>query len=140
MKRLAVLVLRGLTLRCPNCGSGGLFRSWFHMRDRCPRCHLRLDRHEGEDYFLGGMMFNIVLAEVIFATGLVIALVATWPRPPWNLLEWIGIPFMVLAPVLLYPLSRTVWLAFDVLFRPITPAELSAEAPVPSEPRARQTS
>lgn len=127
MKRIAVLALRGLLLRCPNCGSRGLCESWFRMRERCPRCGFRLDRHEGEDYFLGGMMFNIVLSELIFAAGFVIALLATWPDVPWTLLEWVGIPFMVLAPVLFYPLSKTVWLAFDVMFRPIHAGELRAD-------------
>jgi uncharacterized protein (DUF983 family) len=88
------------------------------MRDHCPRCGLALERRESEDYFIGGMMFNIVLAELVFGAALAIWLVASWPHPPWDLLEWVGVPFMILAPVLFYPVSKTVWLAFDMLFRP----------------------
>ena len=32
---------------------------------------------------------------------------------------------MVLAPFLFYPVSKTLFLAFDLLFRPPTPEELS---------------
>jgi uncharacterized protein (DUF983 family) len=118
MRRVALYLARALLVRCPVCGSRGIFASWFHMKPHCPRCNLALDRHESEDYFLGGMMFNIVLAELAFVTGLVIWLVASWPDPPWTLIEWVGIPFMVIAPIVFYPLSKTIWLAFDLAFRP----------------------
>jgi uncharacterized protein (DUF983 family) len=98
------------------------------MKSRCPRCHLPLERNEGEDYFLGGMMFNIVLAELIYGVGMVIWLLATWPTPPWTLIEYVGIPFMIAAPFLCYPLSKTVWLAFDLIFRPATADELTPDS------------
>lgn len=124
MKRVLLLMLRALTLRCPNCGGGGLFASWFRMRSHCPACGLPLERNEGEDYFLGGMMFNIVLAEIVYIAGMVAWIIATWPAPPWDLIQYVGIPFMFAAPFLLYPVSKTVWLAFDLLFRPATPDEI----------------
>src|SRR5262245_64928815 len=46
----AAVFLRGATKRCPRCGSGGLFRSWFRIRDRCPKCGLRLEREEGGSF------------------------------------------------------------------------------------------
>ncbi|HEX7940276.1 MAG TPA: DUF983 domain-containing protein [Gemmatimonadaceae bacterium] len=124
MKRALLLLLRGLTLRCPNCGGGGLFASWFRLKPVCPTCGLPLDREEGEDYFLGGMMFNIVLSELVYGASLVAWIMATWPNPPWDLLEYVGVPFMLVTPILFYPLSKTVWLAFDVMFRPVRPEEL----------------
>jgi len=39
--------VRGITRRCPRCGSGGLFAGWFTIREACPRCRLRLQREEG---------------------------------------------------------------------------------------------
>jgi uncharacterized protein (DUF983 family) len=118
MRRVALYLARALLVRCPVCGSRGIFASWFRMKPHCPRCNLALDRHESEDYFLGGMMLNIVLAELAFVTGMVIWLIASWPDPPWTLIEWVGIPFMVIAPIVFYPLSKTIWLAFDLAFRP----------------------
>jgi uncharacterized protein (DUF983 family) len=113
---------RAFLVRCPNCGSGGILASWFRVRDRCPRCGLRLERGE-HDHFLGAMMFNIVLAEAVFIMGFVTVLLATWPSPPWDLLEYGGVMAMIAAPIVLYPLSRSIWLAFDLLLRPPAPEE-----------------
>ena len=66
------------------------------------------------------MMFNIALAETVFVIGFVTVLLATWPDPPWQLLEYAGVAAMIAAPFLLYPLSRVVWLAFDIMLRPVT--------------------
>ena len=70
-------------------------------------------------------MFNIVASELIFAVVFLAVLLWTWPSPPWQLLQYGGIGLMVLAPVLFFPFSRTLFLAFDLLFRPASPEELS---------------
>jgi uncharacterized protein (DUF983 family) len=111
-----VLLIRALLLRCPACGSAGLFTSWFAMRTACPGCGLVMEREEG--YFLGAMMFNLVFSELLFVALLTGVVLWTWPDPPWDAL-WIGgVLGMVLFPLLFYPLSKTLWLAFDLLFRP----------------------
>jgi uncharacterized protein (DUF983 family) len=116
-----LLLSRALRLRCPACGAGGLFTSWFGMRPVCPGCGLVMEREEG--YFLGAVMFNLVAAELLFAGGLLAVLLATWPNPPWDAL-WIGsVVGMVAVPLLLYPFSKTIWLAFDLLFRPVKARE-----------------
>ena len=112
------LLGRALTLRCPRCGARGLFVSWFRMKERCERCGFPLQRGEAEDYWLGGMMFNIVLSEMLAVAVVALVVLITWPGVPWNAV-WAGaVLLMVAAPFLLYPLSRTTWLAFDLLFRP----------------------
>ena len=127
-RRTAVLFARGLTLRCPNCGARGMLASWFKLAPACPRCRLRPDRGES-DYFLGGMVFNIALAEGVFVLGLVVTLMVTWPRVPWSLLQYGAPAAMVLAPIILYPFSRLVWLAFDLALRPATPNDFAAPLP-----------
>lgn len=126
LARVLLLVGRAITLRCPNCGAGSLFVSWFRMRKRCRRCHLPLERREKEDddYFLGAMMFNLVIAELIFAGGMLIWLLATWPDVPWDLLQYVGVLFMVAAPFIFYPFSKVVWLAMDLMVRPFAREEL----------------
>jgi uncharacterized protein (DUF983 family) len=115
---------RAVRLRCPNCGGRPLFRSWLRMRPYCPVCGIPLQREE-PGYQVGSYMFNIIAAELLFAMLFIVALVVTWPDPPWTLLQYGGIALMVLAPVLFYPFSKTLFLAFDLLFRPATPEELS---------------
>jgi uncharacterized protein (DUF983 family) len=114
--RVVLLFWRALTLRCPSCGMWGLFRSWFRLKERCPRCGLRLERGE-HDYFLGSIMFNLVVAEMIFVALLTAFIVWRWPDVPWDFLQYGGVLFMVAAPFLLFPLSKTIWLAFDLMLR-----------------------
>jgi uncharacterized protein (DUF983 family) len=121
--KAATMVARGARLRCPWCGKGGLLESWFRLKPRCPRCGLRTERGE-EDFFLGAMMFNLVLSEGVLAVFLVGLVVATWPEVPWTFIQYGGVALMALAPFVFYPVSRTIWLAFDLLLRPLTEEEL----------------
>ena len=83
------------------------------MRERCPACGIRLARGE-EGYQVGAYMFNMIAAELIFVG----ILVSTWPEPPWDPLLYGGVALMILLPVLFYPFSKTLFLAFDLVFRP----------------------
>jgi uncharacterized protein (DUF983 family) len=109
---------RGLLGRCPRCGSGELFNSWFKLRERCPNCALPLQRGEEHDYWIGGYMFNIVLSELVAVLVVATAILVTWPNVPWRPIWFGAIGLMLAAPFLLFPISRTTWLAFDLLFRP----------------------
>jgi len=123
LRRTVVLFARALVLRCPNCGGWPVLEHWFKLRVRCPRCGLRLERGEA-DYFTGAMLLNIVIAEGLLAVVLIAVLLATWPDVPWNVLQWAAPPALGLAPVLFLPFSKTTWLAFDLLLRPVTAAEM----------------
>jgi uncharacterized protein (DUF983 family) len=117
------LYRRALRLRCPVCGGGSIRDSWFRMKKNCPSCGIRTERGE-EDFFLGAMMFNLVLSEGLLVVALLAIGIATWPAVPWNAL-WIGgIVLMAVAPFLFYPFSHSIWLASDVLIRPVTEEEL----------------
>jgi uncharacterized protein (DUF983 family) len=128
------LFWRALRLRCPNCGQGRLFTSWLRMRERCPVCGLKLERGE-EGYQVGSYMFNIVAAELVFAAVFVGAVVLTWPAPPWKVLEYGGIALMVIAPLVFFPFSKTLFLAFDLLFRPAGSDDLADAAADPARTR-----
>ena len=117
LSRFLALFGPALLRRCPNCGGRPIFDGWFRIRDRCPRCGLELQRGE-EGYQVGAYMFNIVAAELAFAALFVGVLMATWPDPPWDLLLYGGMALMIVAPVVFYPLSKTIFLAFDLVFRP----------------------
>jgi uncharacterized protein (DUF983 family) len=119
LSRVFTLFARALVRRCPNCGGRPIFDGWFRMRERCPRCGLHLHRGE-EGYQVGAYMFNIIAAELIFAAIFLAVLIATWPDPPWDLLLYGGMALMIVAPIVFYPLSKTLFLAFDLVFRPAT--------------------
>ncbi|MEZ4456032.1 MAG: DUF983 domain-containing protein [Gemmatimonadales bacterium] len=115
--RALTLVTRALRLRCPNCGGGPLFSRWFRMRERCPRCDIHLERNES-GYVVGAYMFNIAVGELFGVAVLLGIAVATWPNPPWDVLLYGGMALMVATPILFYPFAKTLFLAFDLAFRP----------------------
>ena len=108
---------RALLLRCPRCGSGGLLAGWFRLRHECPTCGLLLDRGE-PDYWIGGYAVNFVAAELLVAGILVAVVLASWPAVPWGLVQYGGVTLAILVPILFFPFSRVLWLAWDFMFRP----------------------
>jgi len=130
---VARLFGRAFLLRCPRCGRARVIEGWFGVRALCTACGLRLDRGE-PGYFIGAGCLNLIVAELAFAGGLLAALVFTWPDPPWTLMLYAGIPLMVLVPLLFFPFSRTIWIAFDLTFRP---AERRDETPPQGPPDGR---
>ena len=129
-RRMFAMLARAITLKCPNCGARGLLRDWFHLRERCRACGLRIER-EGNDYMAGSLMFNIVLAEMIFAALFVAYLLISWPNPNWDMLEIAAPLGMAIAPFALFPFSKLVWLAADLALRPADARELREHATRP---------
>ena len=123
VSRAVRLLSRGIRLRCPNCGEGRLRQTWLKLRPKCPVCGLRTDRGE-EDFFNGGMMWNIVFSEgALLGAGLLIGIL-TWPDVPWTLMQWVGVALMAIVPFVFYPFSLGFWLANDIMIRPITEEEM----------------
>ena len=121
---MANLLGRAVLLRCPHCGGGPLFEKWVRMKETCPSCHLILDRGES-DYFLGGYTVNFVVSELLIVAGGAAGILLTWPEVPWSLITWSLVLLMLVAPVFFYPFAKTLWLALDLVFRPITLADLA---------------
>jgi uncharacterized protein (DUF983 family) len=126
-RRVLVVLGRAARLTCPHCGGGPVLQHWFKMRDRCGNCGLAIERGE-RDYFIGSMMFNLVVSEMLFAVVFVAVLLTTWPDVPWDTLEWAAPLGMLAAPFILFPFSKLAWLGFDILLRPVTPEELGSES------------
>jgi uncharacterized protein (DUF983 family) len=122
--RAFALLLRGLRLRCPHCGHGWVLRRWFSVRDRCSACGFRYERSD-ENYFQGAMFVNFMLGGFTFAASLLAVLVLSWPDVPWNALTFGAPVVMVVFMIMLYPISKVLWLTVDVMLRPVTPEELS---------------
>ena len=112
----ATKIGRALLLRCPRCGSGGVVKTWFSLHARCPKCSLALGRGEDADYWLGAYAINLVLAEGLAAVIALFILWLTWPA--YMAAQITGMALAVLLPILLFPFSRTLWLAWDLAFRP----------------------
>ncbi len=100
------------------------------MHPRCETCGLNFDHEEG--YWTGAMAFNIVFAEVFFVVILVAVVVSSWPNIPMMPLIVAGLVTNLIFPIFFYPMSKTLWLAFDLSFfhaqRPYTREEVEAYA------------
>ena len=114
---------RAVRLRCPHCGRGRVLHRWYGMHERCSVCHFRFERSD-ENYFQGAMFINFMIGGFTFAASLLGVLMLSWPNVPWNALTF-GAPIvMLIFMVLLYPISKVVWLTVDVTIRPVMPQEL----------------
>lgn len=118
--------LRGATKRCPRCGAGGLFSSWFRIREKCPRCGLRLEREEGG--FLGAITLNYIATAVAWVALLVIWLIVDLPDLHVAALTIASLAVAVLVPLLFWPFSKTIWCAVDYLIYRTSPDYGSREA------------
>jgi len=110
-------IARAIRRRCPRCGGKDVWAGFFRTRPECPHCGLQFDRGES-DYFYGAYLLNFVAAELVPVIVFVVALIVTWPSPPWNLLTAVTVVLAIVAPILLYPTTKALWLALDLIFRP----------------------
>ncbi|AHF89428.1 hypothetical protein OpiT1DRAFT_01687 [Opitutaceae bacterium TAV1] len=112
----AQIIVRGLTLRCPNCGGRTLFRKGapFRLNRECPQCGLRLERDEGS--FLGAMSLNYIVTTLGFLVPvLLLYLAGVLSGLAAAIIAGVG---ALLFPVLFYRASRSWWLMGYYLFFP----------------------
>jgi uncharacterized protein (DUF983 family) len=118
-------LLRGLAKRCPRCGERDLFVHWLRIRDRCPRCRLRLEREEGG--FLGAMTINYSATTLTWVAFLVIWLLVDLPGVRVAPLTVASVVLVGLFPLVFYPVSKTLWAAVDYLVLRSSPDYASAD-------------
>jgi hypothetical protein len=75
------------------------------------------------------MAVNLISTELILAAIVLVAIVLYWPTPPWQWIWYTSVPSAVILPLATFPLSRTLWVAFDLAFRPPTPVDFQATIP-----------
>jgi uncharacterized protein (DUF983 family) len=122
------LLWRALRLRCPACGGGPVFVSWFRMCPSCPACGLAFDREPEGGYWVGSYSINLFATEAVFFVAFIGALFLTWPTPPWDLLIYGDVALMLLFPLFFFPFSKTLFIAVDLVFRPHEPGDFDAPA------------
>jgi hypothetical protein len=83
---------------------------------RCPQCDYFFDREEG--FFLGAYVMNLGATQLAVVTYIAVAVVLTLPSPPLLELSLGGAAVAGLVPLLGYPISKTLWTAFDLIMHP----------------------
>ena len=107
---------RAIRRRCPHCGSSGVFSGFWKLPPYCRRCGHRFERESG--YWVGAVIFNTALAIGSFLLTFGLVLLVTWPDVPWDWLAPVTVAVTALVPILLYPWSKTLWMAYDLYVIP----------------------
>jgi uncharacterized protein (DUF983 family) len=114
---------RALLLRCPYCGEGRAFRTWFRMHNRCPSCRFVFEREPG--YFLGATYFNYgVTAISCFLVTPIFCFGFDW-RVESMIPIWCALGTVV--GLWFFRYARLIWVAFDLSHDPATPHDFSDE-------------
>jgi len=123
--RALLLASRALRLRCPHCGKGRVLDGFNSVHHHCSACGFRFTRSD-DNYFSGAMFFGMMIGETLAVLVIGAAIWITYPNVPWTFLQY-AIPVVLLGVmIMLFPVSRVVWLAIDVMLRPVEPSELVA--------------
>jgi hypothetical protein len=94
------------------------------MVTTCPGCGYRFEREEG--FFLGAYVMNLVIAQLLVVVlAIVPTIVLLAGNPDAGLLPVFagGVVGAVLAPLVFYPFSKTLWVAIELIMRPADAAE-----------------
>lgn len=122
------MLLRGATRRCPWCaGRGAFFTSWFQKGPRCRTCGLSWRRND-VGFELGAASIAAILVLGPLVLGLGVAIAVTWPEVDVVPLLAVLLVAGVVLPIILYPVSYTVWQAIDLVMRPAQPEDFDVEA------------
>lgn len=112
------MLWRGAHRRCPWCGGrGAFFVSWFKTQERCKTCGLGW-RRGYEGFELGAMTVNVMVVFGVLIVGAAIGIAFTSPDiPVVPLVVALGLVAIIL-PIVLYPVSYTLWQAIDLTMHP----------------------
>jgi uncharacterized protein (DUF983 family) len=113
-KRTWITFSRAIRRHCPYCGGGGIFSSYFTLKERCPHCHTLFAYEDG--YFLGSYVINIGVTELA-AVGIVIWLMIATSLSVLQL-QIIGVILAVGLPIAFYPVAVCLWMVLDLVVHP----------------------
>lgn len=96
------------------------------MTEHCRECGLEFEREPG--YWVGAMIINTALVFATFVGTFGGMVIFTWPDVPWAVVLIVTLAANLVIPAVLYPLSKTVWLALEMTWHPLEPDEIQAAA------------
>ena len=109
--RIIQSLLRGFFGRCPVCGRGKMFKSYYGLREMCPVCGTHFERTGNQS--TGGMAINMVLTIFLgFALG--IMLVLSTPEHIWRDLALLSLG-LIIFHLIFYRFAKGLWLGITAL-------------------------
>lgn len=104
---------RGLRARCPWCGARGLFRGWFTIVERCPRCELRFQPDEGD--WLGAATLSYGVAGVVWIGMLIAWLAVSLPGVEIVPLAIASVAVVAIVGLACSRPAKTTWAALQLV-------------------------
>ncbi len=134
MPSTAKMFRRAAVLKCPRCGSRRTFiRHWLGRHERCRTCGIKWHREHG--FELGPITLNTVFTFLTLSVSMIVAFIALAPDYPAVALTVGMIAGAILLPLLAYPFTYLIWLAFDLASHKPSEQELAdADAAVGRTP------
>jgi uncharacterized protein (DUF983 family) len=115
------LLARGVWRRCPLCGGGDCFETWFQVKERCPRCHFPIQREEG--HWIGAIGMNTVVSFGAILVTLVAGFVLQGDQRRVAPMLIALVAVAIIVPLAFFGSSQTLWSAIDLAMRPLEPAD-----------------
>jgi uncharacterized protein (DUF983 family) len=95
---------KGFFGRCPNCGSGHMFRAFLKVADQCPVCREPLHHHRADDF----PAYIVIVLVGHIVVPLVLAVEIAWAWPTWlHMVVWPA-TIAILALALLQPVKGSI--------------------------------
>ena len=111
-----------LTLKCPHCLQGNVYRGFFKMNPSCLHCGIVYSREQG--YFMVAVFVGYVMGFVIAVLAMIGLYFTVKPDAIGylvgaSLIVFLSIPFI-------FHYARVIWMHMDELLDPRKPEELEA--------------
>jgi uncharacterized protein (DUF983 family) len=126
------MVWRGVRRRCARCGANGIFRSYFELRERCPRCGYRFERDEAAFTGVWLLNYSFTILPLLVLMAYMVYLLANGREVAVWAFVLASAAIVVLLPIGLYPVAKALWASIDLAMRPLEPVE-EAEAALHAE-------
>jgi uncharacterized protein (DUF983 family) len=112
------MLWRGVRRRCAWCGGrGAFFTGWFAKQETCRTCGISW-RRGYEGFELGAMAISLIVCFGALVVGVGIGVAVTAPDVAVVPLLLILAVCAVVMPIVVYPLSYTLWQAVDLAMHP----------------------
>lgn len=118
------MIGRALRRRCPRCGTGGVFRTYSELNERCHGCGMLFEREPG--FWVGAMVIVTIVTTVVFLAVFIGGMVLTAPDIPWGWILGLTMTANLAVPILGYSRSKLIWSAMDLSWHPLEADEVAA--------------
>lgn len=116
---------RGFTMKCPNCGTGKLFRRFLKVADHCPACGEEFTHHRADDF--PAYLVIVVVGHAIVPV--VLAVETSYAPAIWlQFLIWLPITILSALALLQPTKGSIVGLQWQLGMHGFAPARMRRQA------------